>query len=149
MRNTIIKSLIASASAGALTAGLVLASAASARAADLTVRIQGIDEPAGMLYWSVFDSAAEFDGDGRAVFAAQSRVSTKEISATIHALPPGRYAVKLFHDANMNGELDRNMVGLPTEGYGFSNNAGNRGPARFEDAAVTVDGDSSINIEVR
>ena len=35
---------------------------------------------------------------------------------------PGDYAVVAFHDANANGKLDLNFLGLPTEGYGFSNN---------------------------
>ncbi|MEO1080371.1 MAG: DUF2141 domain-containing protein [Pseudomonadota bacterium] len=149
MRNSLIKSLIASASSGVLIAGLSLACASSARAADLTVAIQGMSERTGTLYWSLFDSAKDFEGDGPAVFAAQARVADGELRTTIHGLPAGRYAVKLFHDANNNGELDRNLVGIPTEGYGFSNNAGRRGPPRFEDAAVTVDDDLKIDIEVR
>ncbi len=149
MRRTLIKSLIATASSGALIAGLSLAYASSARAADLTVAIQGMSERAGTLYWSVFDSATDFEGDGSAVFAAQARVADGELRTTIHGLPQGRYAVKLFHDANDNGELDRNLVGIPTEGYGFSNNAGRRGPPSFSDAAVDVDADVTIDIEVR
>lgn len=149
MRHSLIKSLITSASSGALIAGLSLACASSARAADLTVAIQGVGERAGTLYWSLFDSAEDFESDGRAVFAARARVVTDELRATIHALPAGRYAVKLYHDANDNGELDRNLVGIPTEGYGFSNNAGRRGPPSFEDAAVIVVDDMTIDIEVR
>ncbi|HEY5107887.1 MAG TPA: DUF2141 domain-containing protein [Caulobacteraceae bacterium] len=34
---------------------------------------------------------------------------------------PGTYAVAIYHDANANYKLDRNLFG-PTEGYGFSNN---------------------------
>ena len=34
---------------------------------------------------------------------------------------PGTYAVAVYHDANSNLWLDRNLFG-PTEGYGFSNN---------------------------
>jgi len=35
---------------------------------------------------------------------------------------PGRYAVVMFHDANGNGVLDQGPLGIPTEGFGFSNN---------------------------
>ena len=38
-------------------------------------------------------------------------------------LPPGAYAVAVYHDENGNGRLDTNLLGLPTERYGFSNNA--------------------------
>lgn len=35
-------------------------------------------------------------------------------------LPEGTYAVSCFHDVNNNGVLDKNMLGIPTEPYGFS-----------------------------
>ncbi|MCP1335524.1 DUF2141 domain-containing protein [Hyphomicrobiales bacterium FT118] len=38
-------------------------------------------------------------------------------------LPPGEYAVIVFHDENDNGLLDTGIFGVPVEGYGFSNNA--------------------------
>ena len=54
-------------------------------------------------------------------------------------LPPGQYAVNAFHDENGNGELDTNLFGIPTEGYGFANDPRTTfGPPDFEDAAVNV-----------
>jgi uncharacterized protein (DUF2141 family) len=38
-------------------------------------------------------------------------------------IPPGTYAIVVVHDENMNGKLDTNWLGIPTEGYGFSNNS--------------------------
>jgi uncharacterized protein (DUF2141 family) len=35
---------------------------------------------------------------------------------------PGVYAVALYHDENRDGKFDRTGIGLPAEGYGFSNN---------------------------
>jgi uncharacterized protein (DUF2141 family) len=47
-----------------------------------------------------------------------------------------RYAVSVFHDENSNGKLDRNLLGIPREGVGASNNAvGHFGPLKFDDAA--------------
>jgi uncharacterized protein (DUF2141 family) len=37
-------------------------------------------------------------------------------------LPPGKYAVVVLHDENKNEKLDRNFLGIPDEGFGFSNN---------------------------
>jgi uncharacterized protein (DUF2141 family) len=59
------------------------------------------------------------------------------------------HAVKLYHDANGNGELDRNMLGLPSEGYGFSNNGGRYGSPAFEEASFTIDGDTRISVRLR
>ncbi len=38
-------------------------------------------------------------------------------------IPPGTYALAVIHDENMNGKLDTGLLGIPAEGYGFSNDA--------------------------
>jgi uncharacterized protein (DUF2141 family) len=35
-------------------------------------------------------------------------------------MPHGMYAIAVFIDDNGNNELDKNLIGMPTEGYGFS-----------------------------
>jgi len=40
---------------------------------------------------------------------------------------PGAYAIAVYHDADANRHINRNVLGMPSEGYGFSNNA----PALF------------------
>jgi uncharacterized protein (DUF2141 family) len=53
--------------------------------------------------------------------------------------PPGVYAVQAFHDEDDNGAITRNILGLPTEGLGFSRNPPFRfGPPRFDDAAIEL-----------
>ncbi|MDP9097104.1 MAG: DUF2141 domain-containing protein [Pseudomonadota bacterium] len=60
-------------------------------------------------------------------------------------LQPGEYAVSLFHDANANGKLDKNLLGMPTEGFGFSRNPviafsqPSYAATRFEAAAATTE----------
>jgi len=128
---------------------LALAAALPATADDITISITGIERSEGMVHWALFDSADSFDGNGAPVVAARSRADEGGIRTTLHDLPSGRYALRLFHDSNGNGELDRNVLGIPREGYGFSNDAGRRGPASFEDAAVTVDGDTNLEVRIR
>lgn len=58
-------------------------------------------------------------------------------------VPPGTYAMAVVHDENMNGKLDTNWLGFPTEGYGFSNNAkAVLSAPSFSDASFTYDGRS-------
>ncbi len=45
------------------------------------------------------------------------------VSAVVRDVPPGRYAVQAYHDANANDDLDRGWFGIPKEGIGFSNDA--------------------------
>ncbi len=70
------------------------------------------------------------------------RVKSKNLEATANFtnLETGTYAVAIYHDENDNGEMDTNMLGIPTEGYGFSNEAqGFMGPPKFKDAAFTLE----------
>jgi uncharacterized protein (DUF2141 family) len=79
----------------------------------------------------------------RAVAGTQSVVFTN--------LNPGAYAVIVFHDENDNSRLDKNAWGVPTEGYGFSNNAeGFLAAPSFEDASVLLDSpDRAITITLK
>lgn len=60
----------------------------------------------------------------------------------LDSLPYGRYAVAIYHDENGNGDLDKNIFGIPVEPYGFSNNPRAKWSApNFEDISFTVDQD--------
>lgn len=118
-------------------------------AQDLTLSINNIKEAKGVVYWSVYDNAERYKASDKPLASGSNRPTGDSIRVTLHELPPGEYAARLYHDANDNGELDENMIGLPTESYGFSNNAGRFGPASFEDAAVVLDGDTTMNIRMR
>ena len=65
-------------------------------------------------------------------------------------LEPGRYAAIAFHDENGNGEFDTSFIGVPTEPYGFSNDAqGFLGPPTFDAAAVVIgNGNKAIRIKL-
>lgn len=65
-------------------------------------------------------------------------------------LPRGSYAVRYFHDENGNDELDTNILGIPKEGFGFSNDAfGRFGPKDFEEWLFPVNGDTEISMTTR
>jgi uncharacterized protein (DUF2141 family) len=66
-----------------------------------------------------------------------------ETVVTIKGVPAGTWAVLAYQDENANGELDRNLIGIPSENYGFSRDARGRfGPPSFEDAAIPVRDDA-------
>jgi uncharacterized protein (DUF2141 family) len=66
-------------------------------------------------------------------------------SFSINNLKRGKYAVRYYHDENMNGLMDTNKSGKPTEGYGFSNNVtGMFGPPPFKKWLFDIDGDMKI-----
>lgn len=56
----------------------------------------------------------------------------------------------LFHDANGNGRLDSNRLGIPVGGIGFSNNAtGSFGPPAFEKAAFDLPADGAVTQSIK
>lgn len=124
------------------TLALTVAAPLAASAADLTLEVQGLDTTrlAGAhLMVAVFTDPATWlkqPAVGRrfAIAAAPDGRFTVDLKD----LPEGPLAMSLFQDTNANGRLDANAMGMPTEPYGFSNNAaGNFGPPRFEQAVFT------------
>ena len=56
-------------------------------------------------------------------------------------IPAGTYAVVVFQDEDMTGKMRSNMLGMPLEGYGFSNNPRVRFSApSFNDASFKYSG---------
>jgi uncharacterized protein (DUF2141 family) len=65
-------------------------------------------------------------------------------------LPPGQYAVQVMHDENDNGKFDTNFVGLPIEGYGFSNNPQVMRRANYDEARFDLGPDGgSVVVRLR
>ncbi|GMV42533.1 MAG: hypothetical protein AMXMBFR64_42490 [Myxococcales bacterium] len=118
---------------------------------DLVVNMDGFPSADGVVYVALFQSADGFPGDQTKALAGQkTRVSPKKLRArvTFRALPPGTYAVSVLHDADGDGALDTNVLGIPTEAVGASNNVRTLGPPSFDDAAFRHPADR-ILIHVR
>jgi len=66
-------------------------------------------------------------------------INGKHATLTFEHLPPGRYGVAVLHDENSNHKLDRNILKIPKEGFGFANNphVGMSAP-KWADASVNV-----------
>lgn len=76
-------------------------------------------------------------------------VSNKSSKASVY-LPAGSYGVIAFHDINGNEKLDTNMIGIPTEPYGFSNNArGLLSKPDHEETLVTLNRELSITFDLK
>jgi len=133
------------------TAATLISLAANlVQAADLSVTITGIREPEGHLLVAVVDSATAWDEQGEPVARRRVPADGERISLEIPDLPAGDYAIQVAHDENDNGGLDFNLLGIPTEGYGFSNNPDVRRRPTFDEARFTLGADgASIVVELR
>ncbi|MCO6442421.1 MAG: DUF2141 domain-containing protein [Nitrococcus mobilis] len=64
-------------------------------------------------------------------------------------IPPGTYALAVIHDENMDGKLGTNWMSVPTEGYGFSNDAkAFMGAPSFDAASFPYDG-RNLDLRIR
>lgn len=116
-----------------LMCGLPLA----AQQNELLVDVHSIRENTGTVRAFAFPAAAGFPSDGKhAVDRCSASVVNGKAQLKFTALQAGKtYAISLFHDANNDGRMNKNWMGIPAEGYGSSNDAkANFGPPSFEDA---------------
>jgi uncharacterized protein (DUF2141 family) len=120
--------------------------ASAARAADLTVTIKDVHSSSGQVLIVVYDESG-FGKPELAKMRQKANATSGDVKFVFHNLAAGRYAVSAFHDENGNGKLDRNSLGVRTEGYGFSNDAqGTAGPPKFSQAAFDFDGKTDKQI---
>ena len=122
-------------------AGLAGILAFPAFSADLAVEVRGIRSGEGRLFVAVHspETRETFPADTDMFAGLQQRAIAGTIRFVLRDLPPGRYAVAAFHDENGNGDLDTNLVGIPSEGMGFANDPpSDFGPPNFDSAALTL-----------
>jgi uncharacterized protein (DUF2141 family) len=93
------------------------------RRACLTVELTGLRSNLGVINIGVFASAEGFPNDAtRAVRSGCFPIPELPLLLRFDDLPFGQYAATVHHDENMDGELNTNLLGIPTEGIGFSGN---------------------------
>ena len=115
-------------------------------AADIEVTLKGFTATGGVQV-ALYDNEAAYKAE-KMFGGLQMRAHANPLRVLFADVPPGTYGIAVFHDVNENQELDANMLGIPTEAYGFSNNArGTFGPPGFEAISFSVDG-QPIKMEV-
>lgn len=96
----------------------------------------------GVVRCAVWNSPQGFPRVESSKFAAVSApIDNNNSTCVFKDLPPGTYAMAVLADTNNDGRMDFDFMGLPTKGYGFSNNVkGLLGPPSFEAASFRYDG---------
>lgn len=124
-----------------LLCSALLAACACASAANVEVRVTGVVAGKGKVAVAVCDKDT-FLKDCK--YSATAPARDGENVIMVKDVPAGTWAVLSYQDENDNGKLDRNVVGIPKENYGFSRDArGSFGPPSFEEAAFAVNGETA------
>jgi uncharacterized protein (DUF2141 family) len=91
-------------------------------ALDLEVTVKEIRNDKGHLRIAIFNDPGEFPR-GNEIHSLDVRAKSGDVTARFRGIKPGKYAVAVHHDENLNKDMDTNFLGMPNEGYGFSNDA--------------------------
>jgi uncharacterized protein (DUF2141 family) len=119
---------------------------------NLVVNISGLRNQKGQLCLSLYASEKGFPSSPDAALQKQCvRIQQLATQVTFQGLAPGNYAIAVLHDANDDNKLNRNFLGIPTEGIGFSKNRKIlSGAPKFQDASFPVAGpDTNIQIQLQ
>ena len=101
----------------------------------LTVIITGFSNEEGNCRFALDNSKSVYEREDSVWIGKVLPIINKKVVVEIDSLEYGEYAVRVFHDENKNEKIDTNFLGIPTEDYGYSNDASDWfGPPSLEKA---------------
>jgi len=119
-------------------------------AGTLKVEIVGLRSSEGVVLISLFKDGKGYPNEPEEAFKkAKISINAAKASIDFANLPAGEYAIVVLHDENNNLKMDKSL-GIPKEGYGFSNNVtGLMGPPSFSKASFKYEGTQVVKIKMR
>lgn len=112
----------------------------SLQTGSLKLKIIGIENDEGTIAVALSNSREDYESYDTVYRAANIKIANNAAEHIFDDLPFGEYAIKVYHDENSDGEINRNFLGIPSEDYGFSNNpSASFGPADYDDAKFIFD----------
>jgi uncharacterized protein (DUF2141 family) len=90
---------------------------------NIIVIISGFENSNGECWFAIDNSEGIYESEDSVYIGKILPIINNKVVITIDSLQYGNYAIRVFHDENSNGEVDTNFLGIPTEDYGYSNNA--------------------------
>jgi uncharacterized protein (DUF2141 family) len=121
-------------------------------AAKLLVQVTHVRAAQGEVAVTIYpDEARRFMAPRGKLARQRVKASAPTTNACFNLQKAGTYAIAVYHDANGDRDFNRNGVGMPTEGFGFSNDApATMGLPPFKTVRFAVrDGENRIAIRMR
>ncbi|GAB5417316.1 MAG: hypothetical protein Crog4KO_28980 [Crocinitomicaceae bacterium] len=117
--------------------------------ATLTVEITNIKNTDGVVQIGLYKKPENFPSPNKQYRVERIKPSGKTLTYKFTGLAPGKYAVAIYHDENGDKKCNRNLIGVPTEAYAFSQNfrPGLSAP-KFSDCCVTVKKTKVVSIKL-
>jgi uncharacterized protein (DUF2141 family) len=121
-----------------MTAALLGAIAVPAQAATVEITIANVRNANGVVHVDLCPQKVFLTE--KCPYSGEAPAHAGTVSVTIHDVAPGQYAAQANHDENRNHKVDKNFLGIPKEGIGFSRDAKiHMAPPKFGDAVFAVD----------
>ena len=113
----------------------------------IIIQLDDLKNQDGVILISLYADEEGFPDEWEIAFRSEIvPITSDSMEITLDEIPHGTYGLAVVHDENENMKLDTNFLGIPREGYGFSNNARGRfGPPSFADVLFTLDSDTSVH----
>lgn len=109
----------------------------------IEVIMEGFESNEGTVYIGLYNEEGKWLS--KRYKKSKEKIENLKAATVFTDVPPGIYAISIFHDVNDNKELDANFFGIPSEPYACSNGAvGRFGPPTWEDAKFTLDGNKKV-----
>ncbi len=121
-----------------------------ADASELVVNVTGIKSSVGEVGCALHASAAQFPTGNSGTMVRWQKANSEGVVCRFSGLRAGAYAVAVSHDLNGNRKTDTNLLGMPTEDWGVTNNVrpSLRAPT-FEEAKVSIPETGAKTVTVR
>jgi uncharacterized protein (DUF2141 family) len=133
--------------------GVLLAVLAGGAASAATVEVRVTGAPPGKGRMLVSLCAQDEYLQQRCAHSARAAGTAAAVSVRFSGVAPGRYAAMAFQDQNGDLKLNRDLMGRPTEPWGFSGRTRSgpvMGPPAFDAVAVTIGGaDAVVTVQLR
>lgn len=114
----------------------------------ISVPVNGLRNNNGDVRCGLFNSAATFPKSGQEYKGVVAPIADRKATCVFTDVPPGTYAVALFHAEQGETKMPTGLFGMPEAGYGFSRDAKiGMGPPAFADAAYSYQG-GAVNFPV-
>jgi uncharacterized protein (DUF2141 family) len=90
-------------------------------AAEITLSFKKLANTNGLIQIALFDRAEGFPGDHSAAVPYTLELGEAQ-EIVLKDISSGEYAIAVYHDENSDFKLNTGALGIPKEGFGFSNN---------------------------
>jgi len=118
----------------------------------ITVTVTGFKNSKGNCIANLYDKSEGFPNSSKLAYKSTAvKIVNNSAQIVFDNLKPGTYAVSVLHDSNSDGVLNKNILGIPKEGYGASNNIlPSLSSPKFEDSKFEISSqDKPLSIKVK